>query len=130
MGDTIFLQFYNQIKDWWTRKKTILLSKWPFWGVQKGDTKFQKLVGSSLNSLKSLTYHLSKRFIPKCSKSFANDFLRVHQDSYYDLCNGFSDTYDLCRSKGDFFWTEHEIDSSKWYSEKTYVGRELSTRLK
>jgi len=21
----------------------------------------------------------SKRFIPKCSKSFANDFLRVHQ---------------------------------------------------
>jgi len=52
-------------------------------------------------------------------------FYNQIKNSYYDLCNGFSDTYDLCRGKGDFFWTEHEVDSSKWYSEQIYNGRKL-----
>ena len=50
-----------------------------FGAFRVGDTKFQELIVTSSNSLKFLTYHLSKRFIPKCSKSFANDFLRVCQ---------------------------------------------------
>ena len=29
--------------------------------------------------------------------------------SIYELCNGFSDTYDLCKNKGDFYW----VNSSK-----------------
>ena len=28
--------------------------------------------------------------------------------NWFDLCNGFSDTFDLCKSKGDFLWMEHE----------------------
>jgi len=29
-------------------------------------------------------------------------------EGYYDLGNGFSDTYDLCKSKGDFHWMEYD----------------------
>jgi radical SAM superfamily enzyme YgiQ (UPF0313 family) len=47
------------------------------------------------------------------------------KNSYFSLCNGFSDTYDLCKSKGDFYWTEHEADRKKWYHEGTYTGRQL-----
>jgi Radical SAM superfamily len=39
---------------------------------------------------------------------------------WFDLCNGFSDTFDLCKTKGDFLWIEHEQDYSKWYEEDTY----------
>ena len=55
-------------------------------------------------------------------------FLQFYNDIkgiYFDLCNGFSDTYDLCKSKGDFFWTEHEVDNAKWDQEETYKHREL-----
>ncbi|MEA3231310.1 MAG: hypothetical protein U9Q05_06100 [Thermodesulfobacteriota bacterium] len=52
-------------------------------------------------------------------------FFSRSKSSYCDLTNGFSDTYDLCRGKGDFFWVEHEGDSSKWHSEKIYTDRKL-----
>ncbi|MBT3227175.1 MAG: hypothetical protein HN580_21515 [Deltaproteobacteria bacterium] len=52
-------------------------------------------------------------------------FYNKIKNSYYDLCNGFSDTYDLCRSKGDFYWTEHEVDNGKWFDEDTYTDRKL-----
>ena len=39
---------------------------------------------------------------------------------WFDLCNGFSDVWDLCKSKGDFLWMEHEQDYSKWYEKETY----------
>ena len=55
-------------------------------------------------------------------------FLQFYNEikgSYFDLCNGFSDSYDLCRSMGDFFWTEHEVDQSKWDEEATYANRKL-----
>ncbi len=52
-------------------------------------------------------------------------FLSRSRNGYYDLVNGFSDTYDLCRSKGDFCWIGHESDSSLWYRESTYTGRPL-----
>ena len=52
-------------------------------------------------------------------------FLSRSKTSYCDLANGFSDTYDLCQSKGDFFWVEHEGDSSQWHSEKIYTDRKL-----
>lgn len=32
---------------------------------------------------------------------------RFKGHSLYELCNGFSDTYDLCRDKGDFVWINH-----------------------
>ncbi|MFH1932998.1 MAG: hypothetical protein ABIN18_15580, partial [Pseudomonadota bacterium] len=52
-------------------------------------------------------------------------FYNKTKSGYFDLCNGFSDTYYLCKSKGDFFWTEHEIDRTKWYLDETYENREL-----
>ena len=52
-------------------------------------------------------------------------FYNKTKGPYFDLCNGFSDTYDLCKSKGDLYWTEHESDSKKWYLDETYSNREL-----
>jgi len=52
-------------------------------------------------------------------------FFSRSKNTYCDLTNGFSDTYDFCQGKGDFFWVEHEGDSSKWHSEKTYSDRKL-----
>ncbi|MBA7679813.1 hypothetical protein ES703_88117 [subsurface metagenome] len=52
-------------------------------------------------------------------------FYNKTKSGYFDLCNGFSDTYDLCKSKGDFYWTEHEIYRTKWYLDETYENREL-----
>ena len=39
---------------------------------------------------------------------------------WYDLCNGFSDTWDLCRSKGDFLWYPHVQDADLWYNPDAY----------
>ncbi|MEH0018848.1 MAG: hypothetical protein V6Z89_04295 [Desulfobacter sp.] len=44
---------------------------------------------------------------------------------WYDLCNGFSDTWDLCRSKGDFLWLPHVQDADKWYDPEAYGTLEL-----
>ena len=52
-------------------------------------------------------------------------FLSRSKTTYCDLANGFSDTYELCQGKGDFFWVEHEGDSAKWHSEKIYTSRKL-----
>lgn len=32
---------------------------------------------------------------------------RFKGHSIYELCNGFSDTYDLCKEQGDFYWVNH-----------------------
>lgn len=42
------------------------------------------------------------------------------KSGWFDLCNGFSDVWDLCKSKGDFLWMEHEQDSDQWYEPKSY----------
>jgi len=39
---------------------------------------------------------------------------------WFDLCNGFSDTWDLCKSKGDFLWVPLEQDPDQWYDEAAY----------
>lgn len=52
-------------------------------------------------------------------------FLSRSKRDYYDLTNGFSDNYDFCCSKGDFYWVLHEPESAKWYAEQTYADREL-----
>ncbi|MEW5909519.1 MAG: hypothetical protein AB1659_06955 [Thermodesulfobacteriota bacterium] len=52
-------------------------------------------------------------------------FYNSVKESYFDLCNGFSDTYDLCRRNGDFFWITHERDMNKWYDESIYSDRPL-----
>lgn len=55
-------------------------------------------------------------------------FFNKTKSGYYDLCNGFSDTWDLCREKGEFLWVEHESDNNKWYDEKIYQNRELPVK--
>jgi len=52
-------------------------------------------------------------------------FYNKTKGGYFDLCNGFSDTYDLCKSKGDFYWVEHEVDRKKWFLDETYANRKL-----
>ena len=52
-------------------------------------------------------------------------FLSRSRRGYWDLVNGFSDTFDLCRSRGDFHWVVHEPDSSKWEDEEIYTARPL-----
>jgi hypothetical protein len=39
---------------------------------------------------------------------------------WFDLCNGFSDTRDLCLSKGDFLWIPLEQNIDQWYDEAAY----------
>ncbi|WDP85665.1 MAG: hypothetical protein HUN05_11420 [Desulfobacter sp.] len=39
---------------------------------------------------------------------------------WFDLCNGFSDVWDLCKSKGDFLWMEHLQDPDLWYDAEAY----------
>ncbi len=52
-------------------------------------------------------------------------FYSKTKSGWYDLSNGFSDTYDLCSEKGDFLWIEHEADNDKWYEEEIYQNRAL-----
>ncbi|MCP3876373.1 MAG: hypothetical protein GY699_24935 [Desulfobacteraceae bacterium] len=52
-------------------------------------------------------------------------FYSKTKSGWFDLCNGFSDTVDLCKKKGDFLWIEHEADNDKWYEEETYQNRPL-----
>jgi len=52
-------------------------------------------------------------------------FFNSVKESYFDLCNGFSDTYDLCAARGDFVWLTHESDTDKWYDENVYENRAL-----
>ena len=47
-------------------------------------------------------------------------FYTQTNSGWFDLSNGFSDTWDLCRTKGDFLWMPHEQDNDKWYEEETY----------
>lgn len=50
-------------------------------------------------------------------------FYSKTKSGWYDLSNGFSDTWDLCRNRGDMIWIEHEADNDKWYDEATYDRR-------
>ena len=52
-------------------------------------------------------------------------FLSRSRRGWWDLANGFSDTYDLCRNQGDFHWVTHEPEGDKWYREDTYTSRPL-----
>ena len=47
-------------------------------------------------------------------------FYSKTNSGWFDLCNGFSDTWDLCRSRGDFYWVEQLPDSRTWYDESAY----------
>ncbi|MCG8637713.1 MAG: hypothetical protein MI863_28060 [Desulfobacterales bacterium] len=44
---------------------------------------------------------------------------------WYDLCNGYSDTWDFCKSKGDFLWLPHVQDADKWYDPDAYGDQPL-----
>ncbi len=52
-------------------------------------------------------------------------FYSKTKSGWFDLCNGFSDTWEMCQSKGDLLWMEHEADNDKWYEDATYQDRPL-----
>lgn len=52
-------------------------------------------------------------------------FFGKTNSGWFDLCNGFSDTWDLCRSKGDFLWAEQLQDINRWYDETAYGSIDL-----
>ena len=51
---------------------------------------------------------------------------RFKGHSFYEVCNGFSDTWDLCKSKGDFLWINH-IKQGKSYGKN--VDTKFNTKL-
>lgn len=55
-------------------------------------------------------------------------FFGKTNSGWYDLCNGFSDTWDLCRSKGDFLWLPHVQDADLWYDPDAYGDLPLPIR--
>ena len=65
-------------QNWWSRKKFVLLAQWPFGGVSNCAAKFQELVASSSNSLKFLTHHRLKHWIPKWSDI-------AHKKTFYEF---------------------------------------------
>jgi len=50
---------------------------------------------------------------------------RFKGQSIYELCNGFSDTYDLCKSKGDFLWVNHS-KQLKGYGNNEQIDIDIS----
>ncbi len=52
-------------------------------------------------------------------------FYSRRKSSIYNLLNGFSDTYELCRRHGDFLWMADEPDDSRWYQYDLYAARTL-----
>lgn len=50
-------------------------------------------------------------------------FYSKTKSGWYDLSNGFSDTWDLCANHGDMVWIEHEADNDMWYDTAIYENR-------
>ncbi|MCG8529803.1 MAG: hypothetical protein MI749_03970, partial [Desulfovibrionales bacterium] len=44
---------------------------------------------------------------------------------WFDLGNGFSDTWQLCRSRGTFLWVDLDMDSDTWYDPLAYEKHPL-----
>ncbi len=47
---------------------------------------------------------------------------RFPELSHYEVCNGFSDTLDLCKSKGDMLWVKHNKQSQ-------IVGKDINENI-
>lgn len=52
-------------------------------------------------------------------------FYSRRKSTIYNLLNGFSDTYDLCRKHGEFVWMRDEPDSRNWYDYDRYAAQPL-----
>lgn len=52
-------------------------------------------------------------------------FYSRRSSGIYNLLNGFSDAYDLCRQHGDFYWMQDEPDASRWYDYDNYAAKAL-----
>jgi hypothetical protein len=52
-------------------------------------------------------------------------FFSQRKNTVYNLLNGFSDTYDLCRRHGDFYWMPDEPDDRCWYQYDLYAAKPL-----
>jgi hypothetical protein len=52
-------------------------------------------------------------------------FYSKRKSNIYNLLNGFSDTYDLCRQYGDFHWMRDEPDAERWYQYARYAANPL-----
>ena len=47
------------------------------------------------------------------------------RSGWFDLCNGFSDTWKLCQRHGDFLWLPHLQDQNLWYTPQAYANNKL-----
>jgi hypothetical protein len=52
-------------------------------------------------------------------------FYSRRKSHIFNLLNGFSDTYDLCRQQGDFYWMRDEPDEANWYQYDIYASKAL-----
>jgi hypothetical protein len=50
---------------------------------------------------------------------FYSQWKAIPSKTIWGISNGFSDTYDLCKSKGDFYWVKHNFDRQKDYIKNT-----------
>lgn len=55
-------------------------------------------------------------------------FYSRRRNNIYNLINGFSDTYGLCRKHGDFVWIYDEPDRRRWYDYDRYAANPLPIR--
>ena len=59
------------------------------------------------------------------SETLFVQFYSQRRSRIYNLLNGFSDTYDLCRQHGTFYWMPDEPDESRWYQYDRYASNPL-----
>ncbi len=52
-------------------------------------------------------------------------FYSKRKSAVYNLLNGFSDTYELCRQHGECYWMPDEPDDTRWYQYDRYASRRL-----
>lgn len=52
-------------------------------------------------------------------------FYSRRRNAIYNLLNGFSDAYDLCRRHGELFWMQDEADTDRWYQYDLYAAKPL-----
>ncbi len=55
-------------------------------------------------------------------------FYNQTRSGWFDLSNGFSDTWDLCRERGDFHWEGNLPQSRDWYDPHAYAVTDLPIR--
>ncbi len=68
----------------------------------------------------TLIIHLETRRTDIVKDTLFIQFYGRTGSGWFDLCNGFSDTWDLCSGKGEFLWIPLELNPDLWYKEEAY----------